>query len=113
MLSKIVERHRVGIYKITNLVNGEFYIGASREVYNRKHTHISKLKSGVHTSELLMNAYYKYGEDNFLFEVIEYCLEEMKKIKSCLEEMQKIESGLVGTQTPEAKKNIIRYLNKR
>lgn len=73
MLSKPVKRHLAGVYMITNLVNGKRYIGSSGDIYNRKHTHITKLKKRSHSSKHLTNAYHKYGSENFLFEVLEYC----------------------------------------
>jgi len=73
MLSKKVERFKAGVYKITNLVNGKIYVGSSVNIYNRKHTHSTKLSKNVHHSRHLQNSYNKYGKDSFLFEVLEYC----------------------------------------
>lgn len=73
MISKTVERHKAGVYKITNLINLRIYIGGSKEIYNRKHTHISKIKSNTHSCKELQEEYHLYGGDNFLFEVLEYC----------------------------------------
>lgn len=73
MISKKIHRYKSGIYKITNLVNNKIYVGSSQNLYNRKHTHATKLKLRTHTNKHLENAYHKYGFDNFLFEVIEYC----------------------------------------
>jgi len=60
-----------GIYKITNLVNGKFYIGSSVNVKNRFSTHISELNSNTHGNIHLQRAWNKYGQDNFKFELIE------------------------------------------
>lgn len=76
MISKRIERYKSGIYKITNLVNQKFYIGGSVNVYNRMHTHRTKLKNKNHSCKHLEYSYHKYGEDNFLFEVIEYCKQD-------------------------------------
>lgn len=73
MLSKEVQRNKAGVYKITNLVNNKFYIGSSINIYNRKHTHINKLKNREHSCKHLEYSYHKYGFDNFIFEVLEYC----------------------------------------
>jgi len=77
MLHKEIIRFKSGIYKITNLINGKFYIGSSVNLYNRFHTHSTKLKTQVHTSKHLQASYNKYGKDNFIFEVIEYCEKEI------------------------------------
>lgn len=76
MLSKKVERFKSGIYKITNLVNNKFYVGSSVNLYNRKHTHSTYLAKNLHHNPHLQSSYNKYGKDNFLFEVIEYCNKE-------------------------------------
>lgn len=73
MITKTIERHKSGVYKITNLINGKTYIGSSINIYNRYHAHKTKLKSKKHHCKHLESSYHKYGFDNFLFEVLEYC----------------------------------------
>ncbi len=77
MLSKEIERFKSGIYKITNLVNSKIYVGSSINIYNRRHTHTTKLNKNIHSSRHLQSSYNKYGRHNFLFEVIEYCSKEV------------------------------------
>ena len=60
-----------GIYKITNVANGKFYIGSAVNIKNRFSTHISELNSGTHDNRHLQRAWRKYGKDNFKFEIIE------------------------------------------
>lgn len=73
MLTKNIERFKAGVYKISSLKTNEFYIGGSCNIYNRKHTHLSKLKSKVHQSKSLQKLYDEFGADNLIFEVLEYC----------------------------------------
>lgn len=62
----------VGIYKITNKLNGKCYIGQSIDIKIRwmQHIHegINNTKKGKLYPEI-----YKYGIDNFSFEVLEEC----------------------------------------
>lgn len=60
-----------GIYKITNLNNGKIYIGSSKDIKQRFRKHLSELRSGKHSNYHLQAAWDKYGEDNFVFEIIE------------------------------------------
>jgi group I intron endonuclease len=60
-----------GIYKITNLSDGKFYIGSSVDLKRRKSEHAKMLENGTHHSSYLQNAYNKYGKNNFKFEIIE------------------------------------------
>lgn len=61
-----------GIYKITNLINGKFYIGQSIDVNNRLYEHQTDRKSG----HAIDTAIAKYGKENFLYEVLERCKQE-------------------------------------
>ena len=67
-----------GVYKITNMVNGKFYIGSSNNIQNRWKQHKDKLNSEKHGNSYLQNAWNKHGEKNFRFEVIEECSPEMQ-----------------------------------
>jgi group I intron endonuclease len=65
----------IGIYKITNKINGKVYIGQSwaierRIKYHKGHTH----------NEHLKRAFRKYGKENFLFEVIKEFNQECSQI---------------------------------
>jgi len=62
-----------GIYRIINIVTGDFYIGQAVNFKRRKNAHFNELKRGKHHSSYLQNAYNKYGEENFKFEIVLYC----------------------------------------
>jgi group I intron endonuclease len=62
----------IGIYKITNTVNGKFYIGSSKlSIERRMIIHKSLLKSNKHGNKHLQSAWNEYGEHNFKFEIYE------------------------------------------
>ena len=61
------------IYKITNLINGELYIGSSTNLYKRYYTHLNHMRSQKKTCIKLNRAVNKYGEDNFKFQIIARC----------------------------------------
>lgn len=65
-----------GVYKITNIVNEKVYIGSSINLAQRKQRHFNELRQGIHCNKHLQLSFSKYGEDNFLFEILEYCLVE-------------------------------------
>lgn len=58
------------IYKIENIVNKKKYIGITENPEQRQKNHFSKLRNGKHCNKRLQNAWNKYGQDNFIFEVI-------------------------------------------
>lgn len=59
-----------GIYKITNIINNKIYIGSSTDIKKRWHGHKYDLRKNKHCNTHLQNAWNKYGEDNFKFEII-------------------------------------------
>lgn len=66
-----------GIYKITNLINGKVYVGQSINIMKRWVDHIRILNNNKSKCTLLQRAWNKYGQDNFSFEIIELCSEDM------------------------------------
>lgn len=67
-----------GVYKITNLVNGKIYVGSSKDIKNRWYQHKKQLNEGTHGNPHLQNAWDKYKEKNFKFEIIEECSPELQ-----------------------------------
>lgn len=60
------------IYKITNLVNGKFYIGSTKgKLQRRISAHLAKLRYDKHYNIHLQKSWNKYGENNFKFEILE------------------------------------------
>lgn len=65
-----------GIYMIVNLVNNHKYVGSSVNIKRRLEVHRSKLRHNRHDNPHLQNAWNKYGEDNFVYNILEKCNEE-------------------------------------
>lgn len=59
------------IYKIRNVVNQKFYVGSTINMKERTRTHRNKLRAGKHHTPHLQAAWNKYGEECFVFEVVE------------------------------------------
>lgn len=60
-----------GIYKIINVVNNKFYVGSAVDLKRRKTRHFSELRTGKHNNRHLQAAWVKYGEQAFVFVVVE------------------------------------------
>lgn len=68
-----------GVYKITNIVTNEFYIGSSVQLSVRKNKHFAQLSRNTHNNKHLQNSFNKHSSSNFSFEILstcppEYCL---------------------------------------
>ena len=63
----------IGIYRIKNLVNGKCYYGLSKQIEKRLARHKRELNNSIHINCILQRAWDKYGENNFLFEIVEEC----------------------------------------
>jgi len=65
-----------GIYKITNIITNDFYIGSSSNLKRRRYSHFNALEKNRNHSKILQRSYNKYGKENFIFEILFYCPEE-------------------------------------
>lgn len=62
-----------GIYCITNKINKKEYIGSSCNILHRWSLHKGHLRKNKHHDFILQRAWNKYGEQNFVFEILEEC----------------------------------------
>jgi len=63
-----------GIYRMRNTVNQKLYIGSATNLRRRWWEHSSKLQNNYHHSISLQRAWIKYGENAFVFEIVELVL---------------------------------------
>ena len=61
-----------GIYRITNVVSGKFYVGSAVSIYKRLASHRKRLLDGTHHNKHMLSACEKYGIAVFEFSVLEY-----------------------------------------
>lgn len=62
-----------GIYCIENTITNKKYIGQSINIADRWRRHISELNMGLHHNDYLQKSWIKYGQDGFLFYILEEC----------------------------------------
>lgn len=60
-----------GIYKFTNIENSKIYIGSAKNLRKRFVQHTSALRLNTHHSKHFQNAWNKYGEKSFVYEIVE------------------------------------------
>ena len=67
-----------GVYRIRNSLNGMVYVGSAQIKFaKRRVDHFRMLREGTHFNHWLQQAWNKYGEGAFVFEVIEECEENI------------------------------------
>jgi len=73
-ISTIANVHLRGVYRIKNITTGKQYIGSTvMSFLKRLQHHHAMLKANKHKNTYLQRAWNKYGEDDFIFEVVEVC----------------------------------------
>lgn len=68
----IMDIKRPGIYKIENAINGNCYVGGTKNLQGRRRQHFSDLKLGKSTSKKMQQDYNIFGRPCFTFIVIEF-----------------------------------------
>lgn len=63
-----------GVYYIKNIITSRVYIGSTKQSFRIRYLHhINRLRSNRHKNLYLQRSFNKYGEDNFIFGIIEIC----------------------------------------
>jgi len=65
-----------GIYQIINIVTCKKYIGSAIDIDVRWKNHKKSCRSRIHENSYFQNAWNKYGEQSFQFQVLEKCEKE-------------------------------------
>lgn len=59
----------IGVYVITCIPTGRFYVGSSENIAKRKHRHLRDLRRGKHHNDFLQRVFNKYGEPAFAWKI--------------------------------------------
>ena len=71
--------NKFGIYKITCKVNNKIYIGSTEVCFKQRFKkHKQRLRNNYHENDYLQKSWNKYGEDNFVFEILEEISDKSK-----------------------------------
>lgn len=74
----------MGVYKITNVINNKNYVGSSKNIQSRWKKHKLLLNKGQHHSYKLQRDWTEFGENNFLFEILEDTdINNEKQLREC------------------------------
>jgi group I intron endonuclease len=70
-----------GIYKISFIGSDKIYIGSAVNLNRRNSNHLSDLRNNRHCNIIMQRLYTKYGDVNYLFEIIELVNDKNDLIK--------------------------------
>src|SRR5882672_5947475 len=79
--------NKTGIYKITNKINGKFYLGSAINFRKRWNLHKAQLRNNKHDNKHLQHSWNLYGENIFEFIILEICNKEqlLEKEQLCID----------------------------
>jgi Straboviridae intron-associated endonuclease 1 len=63
--------HASGVYQIRCIPTGKIYVGSAVNLRKRWEQHYRSLRKGEHRNHYLQHAWDKYGEEQFVFEILE------------------------------------------
>jgi len=61
----------MGIYQIKNTVTGKVFVGSSLNLHAKSNSYRFQLKSGTHVNAELQKDFNQYGDENFVFEILD------------------------------------------
>ena len=62
-----------GVYLLKNIINDKCYIGSAKNIKHRLQQHLRDLQSSRHINKYLLRAFHKYGQDSFVYTILEKC----------------------------------------
>src|SRR3972149_5949644 len=104
-----------GVYQFRNIINEKVYVGASMTVLARKYRHLFDLRSKTHDHHTIhfQRAWDEYGENNFIFSVLEIVpfkilenSEDKKELSKILETKEQYYMDLTKCYDPKFGYNI-------
>lgn len=103
----------MNIYKITNIVNGKFYIGkTTKTIEERLKSHFNNARNSKLKKIYLYNAIRKYGKENFIIEKIDQALTESELDEKEKHWISNLNPHYNMTSGGEGGNTIIRYTDK-
>ena len=68
------------IYRITNKITHQHYIGQTIDIKRRRRTHRTRLNNNIHDNPKLQASWNKYGQENFEFESWEFQINDLQEL---------------------------------
>lgn len=90
----------MGVFQIRNILNGKIFIDSSTNMNSKWNRHQVQLKIGNNWNSELQNDWNRFGEENFVFEVLSEIEEKDGSDDNFKKELQLLEAMLVEELKP-------------
>ena len=94
----------MGVYRITNTVDGKIFIGASKNLKAAYNSNMFQLNIGMHRNKELQAAYSHLGEEGFSFDVLDYLEPKQEPGYDYSEDLKVLEEMWIDKLQPFEKK---------
>lgn len=70
------KKYRIGVFKISNNINGKIFIGSSMDLDAIWHAQKLQLDFGIHQNIELQKDWKQFGAENFHYEIVEEIIQK-------------------------------------
>ncbi len=93
-------KFKIGVYQIRNKINGKILIGSSLDLNAAWNSQKFQLNFGSHKNDELQKEWKEFGEDNFVYEIVDELKQFEDKDMDYREEVKVLENMLIEELQP-------------
>jgi hypothetical protein len=93
-------KFKMGIFRITNTINGKIFIGSSLDLKAIWHAQKLQLDFGIHENKELQKDWKEFGSENFNYEIIEEIIQSEDKPIDYQKEIKTLEEIIIEENQP-------------
>jgi hypothetical protein len=82
----------MGVFQIKNTANDKIFIGSAKNLPGIFNSNKFQLKNGMHRNKELQNDYTLFGENNFLYEILDYLEPKEDPAYNYTEDLRELEA---------------------
>lgn len=94
------QKFKVGVFQIRNIVNNKIYVDSSTDLIAIWNRHKFQLNNGLHPNTELQNEWTKFGQENFIYEILSEIKQEENRTIDYRKEAKKLESLFIEDLQP-------------
>jgi hypothetical protein len=87
----ILNSKKMGVFRIKNLITGKCLVGSSTDLTAKWNSQKLQLETGTHPIPELQQDWKKYGEENFVYEIVDEFIQKEDKPADVKKEVKALE----------------------